>query len=274
MDDHTPSTESNDRFLVEAILGPLRQCARYRPAFGQAPSEAGVSVEAFRALYGADPLYHWFGLDSDLMYAAHRASGGITSLYRQLGIGCERFFRSIVTTNLGLSEDEVIWSYDVETESGRRQSLTLDARIEVSHVTPAMAQDRVRAWLAAAGQELGVDIIARGVSGAVFEVRQGYKSADSKRQNADLRSGSRAYADGYLPVVLLFSKQMNRTVERRYRQAKLLVLVGNLEGTVVDSTYVFCREVVGFDAAAFFERNPPLLRREFISIVETLLSAG
>lgn len=34
-----------------------------------------VNLERFTALYGADPLYHWVGLDSPLMFAAHNAAG-------------------------------------------------------------------------------------------------------------------------------------------------------------------------------------------------------
>jgi hypothetical protein len=40
-------------------------------------------------MYGADPFYHWVGLDSQLMYAAHKVAGGMTSIYRHLGIGCQ-----------------------------------------------------------------------------------------------------------------------------------------------------------------------------------------
>jgi hypothetical protein len=34
-------------------------------------------------MYGADPFCSWVGLDSPLMYAAHKAAGGMTSVYRQ-----------------------------------------------------------------------------------------------------------------------------------------------------------------------------------------------
>lgn len=195
-----------DDVYVELLLEPLRKCATYLPAFGQ-DGNAGTTIEAFRTLYGADPLYHWCGLDSDLMYAAHKAAGGMTSIYRQLGIGCERLFREITKSALGLSNDEVAWGYTVETKSGAR-ALTLDARIDLRHVRDSGSYERIHDWLLKACASLGVDPDARQIHGAVFEVRQGYKSADSKRQNADLQNGVRAYAEGYLPVILVFSRQL------------------------------------------------------------------
>jgi hypothetical protein len=90
------ANDSDERY-VELLLTPIRECAKYRPAFGKAKAkskgessdeeegkglEEGVTVEQFRGLYGADLLYHWVGLDSDLMYAAHKAAGGMTSIYR------------------------------------------------------------------------------------------------------------------------------------------------------------------------------------------------
>jgi hypothetical protein len=177
-----------DDVYVEIFLAPLRLCASYRPAFGRSGS-GGTSLDAFRTLYGSDPLYHWLGLDSDLMYAAHKAAGGMTSIYRQLGIGCERFFRQIAQDALGLDDHQVTWAYEVESEDGQQATLTLDARIDLNHVAHQSSRDRLYSWMQRASRELGVDMAARQLHGAIFEVRQGYKSADSKRQNADLRSG-------------------------------------------------------------------------------------
>ena len=261
----------SDDAYVEMLLEPLRKCAAYRPAFGRNEQE-GTSIEEFRLLYGSDPFYHWMGLDSDLMYAAHKAAGGMTSIYRQLGIGCERFFRGMLRDSLGLGVDEVLWKYETTTEDGHMQVLALDGRIDAQSVRDGDARARFEDWMRRACAEVGVDAEARQLHGAIFEVRQGYKSADSKRQNADLRSGMRAYAEGYLPVVLLFSRQVNRTVESRYRGAGLRVLIGTLDGSDIESTFAFCREIVGYDAAAFFQRNQERLHEEFLAILRGLLS--
>jgi len=31
-------------------------------------------------MYRSDPFYNWVGLDNPLMYAAHKAAGGMTSI--------------------------------------------------------------------------------------------------------------------------------------------------------------------------------------------------
>lgn len=67
---------------------------------------------------------------------------------------------------------------------------------------------------------------AKGLEGAVFEVRQGYKSKDSKRQNADITNAANAYANDYLPVVVLLSTQIDSDIAERYIVAQWVLLRG------------------------------------------------
>lgn len=106
----------------------------------------------------------------------------------------------------------------------------------------------------------------------MFEVRQGYKSADSKRQNADVANASSAYANLYVPSLVLLSTQINEAVSTRYVAARWLLLTGTTTGTATDSTYVFCREVLGYDLAAFFERNSSRFKALVEEIVSSLLT--
>ncbi|MHB1863177.1 MAG: hypothetical protein ACYCVL_09425 [Gemmatimonadaceae bacterium] len=262
---------SNDAHYLDVLLEPMRLCASYKPAFGK-QDEDGVSLSQFRALYGADPLYHWVGLDSDLMYAAHKAAGGMTSIYRQLGIGCERLIRAAIRDTLELDENQVAWSYEYVTDNGKKARLTLDARIDVSHLKNQEAQARVLDWLKRTGTNLHLPAARiKQLRGAVFEVRQGYKSADSKRQNADLRFGMRATNENYLPVVSIVSTQASQTVCKRYSSAQILVLLGTLDDDT-SSTFSFFKRVVGYDLAAFFERNSPKIKKDFRAILGALLS--
>ncbi|CAB5026650.1 MAG: hypothetical protein F2881_10545 [Actinobacteria bacterium] len=262
-----------DDKYVEVLVAPIRRSRGYRPAFGQGDAEDGLSVTQFQTLYGGDPLYSWVGLDSELVYAAHRAAGGITSVYRQLGIGCERLFRTIVQDQLGLNSTQSNWSYKVVGTGGNSQTLRLDARIETDHLTDEDSRARVEDWLARTWSNLGGQDDARPSKGAVFEVRQGYKSADSKRQNADLRNAVQAYAQGYLPVIAVFSQQVSQTVAKRYRANMMPVLVGQLDGDDLTSTFQFVSEVLSYDIVSFFERNAVRIRNEVVEILETLLSA-
>ena len=69
----------NDNRYFDLLAKALRVCAKYKPMFGKG-RKGGMSLEQFQAMYGADPFYHWVGLDSPLMYAAHKAAGGSLSV--------------------------------------------------------------------------------------------------------------------------------------------------------------------------------------------------
>jgi len=154
-----------------------------------------MTLEQFQALYRSDPFYNWMGLDSPLMYAAHKAAGGMTSIYRQIGIGCQWIFAQILQDFLGLTPQESAWSYQVPTATGKSRNLTLDGRIEFDHIKDATVRLRVKEWALSAVGDISVNPdFAKLIRGAVFEVRQGYKSKDSKRQNADIANASNAYA--------------------------------------------------------------------------------
>ena len=87
---------STDKDLVELFVSPLRECAGYQPHFGNNSKKEGFSLSDFLELYNSDPFYSWIGLDSPYLYSAHKAAGSMTSLYRQIGIGCERLFRQMI----------------------------------------------------------------------------------------------------------------------------------------------------------------------------------
>jgi len=89
---------STDRQYLQTIQDCVRTCLNYKPKFGKG-GRTGVTLSEFRDIYQGDPFYEWFGLDDPLIYTAHKTAGGMTSIYRQIGIGCERVFRSVVLRN-------------------------------------------------------------------------------------------------------------------------------------------------------------------------------
>ena len=259
---------SDDEQYLDLIVKAVRLSGNYKPMFGQGRG-GGLSLEQFTSLYSADPFYAWCGLDSPLIYSAHRVGSGLISMYRQIGIGCQWALNAILRDALGLSVAEANWSYTIPKTGAKPQTLSLDARIPVASVSPTRLPDVVR-WLDAATSALQLDQHAIHNS-AVLEIRQGYKSKDAKRQNADVANAANAYAYGYLPVVALLSTQIDNDVARRYQQARWLILRGTLEGTALDSLYVFYREVIGYDLAGFFARNSATLRQEIGLVMEKLL---
>ena len=271
----TDDVQSKDAGYVDIILERVRVSASYKPKFGQG-GRVGLTLRQFRGLYSADPFYAWFGLDDAMLYAAHKAAGGMTSIYRQIGIGCERVFRQILEDKLGLSSTDTAWSYEVPTSNGGTRKLSLDGRIPLAQVKDTADRERVREWIRRSSQAVGVEsLVLQSITGAVFEVRQGYKSRDSKRQNADIANAASAYVKSYLPCVVVLSNQIDEDVLRRYRAARWVVVTGTVgSNDALTSTYDFMREVVGYDLAGFFERNAGKLRSEVARVLQTLLDPG
>lgn len=262
------STE--ERYLRE-FLTPIRKCRDYRPKFGR-PGE-GLSLGGFKALYGGDPFYAWIGLDTDEMYAAHRAAGGMTSLYRQLGVGCERLFRAVLHDAAGYAAPSLAdWSYPAATPSGKERRVHLDARLGLAEVANPEVLAKAREWMENFCQPFPQ--VAPPANGMVFEVRQGYKSRDSKRQNADLASAAAAWASGYLPVFAVISSQIDTAVELRYRNSRCAVLTGHPGDDEQSSLFAFCRKVLGYDLAGFLAGNSDRIREEVTGVLEALLRTG
>lgn len=265
------SQSRDDRYL-EILLRYLRVCASYRPKLGHGGKD-GYTLREFRAIYRQDAFYSWLGLDNPLMYAAHKAAGGMTSIYRQIGMGCEVLFRQILQDNLGLDDDDVKWSYALPRADGTTRKLHLDARIPLARVADLTRRRRVRRWMREAAKRIDFDpSVSRSLHGVVFEIRQGYKSKDSKRQNADIANATTAYKKGLLPCAGILSLQIDEDIASRYRSEGWVLLTG-LTGraSAHESFYSFCRLVIGYDLAAFFTRNSKTLKKELQSILVALL---
>ena len=266
-------TAIDDARYLKTIVDSVRVCARYKPKFGQGRGE-GLSLTQFHDLYRRDPFYSWFGLDNPMMYAAHKAAGGMTSIYRQIGIGCEKVFRQILQDTLGLSSADVTWSYQIPTPGGKNRTLSLDGRIPLDSIGNGAAKARFHEWMKQSADAVGVAPgVFNSLTGTVFEVRQGYKSKDSKRQNADIANASTAYIKSYLPCAVILSNQIDGDILLRYRMEKWAILTGTVgRNDPLTSTFDFMRDVIGYDLAGFFERNAETLRRELESVLSALLS--
>ena len=143
-----------DKRYLEIVLEPIRVCRLYKPKMGRGDKQ-GLSLKDFQRLYREDPFYSWFGLDNPLMYAAHKAAGGMTSIYRQIGIGSEALIRAILQDELGLSDAQVKWSYKVMGANRQERKLSLDARIPLRAVAIEERRAEVRKWMRRACMDLG-----------------------------------------------------------------------------------------------------------------------
>ena len=267
-------TESTDKEYLTILTGYIQVCAKYKPKLGHG-AKAGYELDEFQRIYRADPFYNWLGLDNPLMYAAHKAAGGMTSIYRQIGIGCESLFRRILQDQLGLNNEDVRWSYTLpRSGSGKARKLHLDARIPVLSISDTARRRRVQSWMQNVAKRIDIDsAVAKTLQGIVFEIRQGYKSKDSKRQNADIANAATAYTKGLLPCAGILSLQIDEDIAQRYRNERWVLLTG-LTGNASsnESFYCFCKDVVGYDLAGFFQRNSPALKKEVEAVLAALLA--
>lgn len=263
---------NREKEYLKTFLTPVKKCKTYKPKFGQGNNDKGLSLAEFKTLYGSDPFYAWVGLDTDLMYAAHRAAGGMTSVYRQIGVGCERLFRAVLVDTTGYTNPiYATWSYTAKTRSGKEKKLSLDGRLELPEIKNQIVLKNVKQWIKDYCTELGE--VAEPTRGIVFEVRQGYKSKDSKRQNADIDNATVAWANDYLPVFAIFSSQIDFDIVLRYRNNRCGILIGTINGNDKMSMYAFCDRVLGYDLADFFRRHTAKIKKEIHGVLENLLSA-
>jgi hypothetical protein len=290
-------TFKTDEEYINVLITKIMEIRDYKPKFG---TGGGVNLTEFQTLYGADPLYHWIGFDSDLMYAAHRASGAMTSLYRNLGTGCEHLFKSLIKDGLGLSNANIKWEYvatseqvenlavksnvhpnneDIQEISGLSEDVnkkekrnSLDGRIDLLEISDLKKRAKVKEWLEIQRNEVG---ISWEPLGAVFEVRQGYKSMDSKRQSADIANAAQALSRQRIPVLVVFSNQIDDQLVKRYRASGWGLMRGDLNpNNLADptiNTYAFMRDIVGFDLEKFFLRNAERIRGEVHGVLKDLL---
>ncbi len=268
------SRREKDTEYLAYLVNAIRVCANYRPKLGHG-AKGGYSLKEFQQIYQSDPFYNWIGLDNPLMYAAHKAAGGMTSIYRQIGIGCENLFREVLRDSLNLKEEDVKWSYTVKKGRGKTRTLSLDARITTESVPDPKVKRRIQTWIAKSAEDLEVnERVAASLQGIVFEVRQGYKSKDSKRQNADIANAATAYTKGYLPCAAILSLQIDDDIALRYRNEKWVLLTGSTVGnTPYKSIYSFMREIIGYDLADFFQRHSEVLKAEVNNVLTQLLTA-
>jgi hypothetical protein len=297
----SPESDRDQRY-VDLLIGRLRSVTNYKPKLGRGRN---VDLSDFEAIYGADPLYHWVGFDSPLMYAAHKASGSMTSLYRNLGTGCEYLFKQVLKDQLGLTDEDIHWSYTASTAeiasfegayripfdpgdaaevSGVAEDLedtdnggapkkgkqnTLDGRFDLASIKDIERREAATAWLAKLRADRGVEWEPLG---AVFEVRQGYKSMDSKRQAADIANAAQALTKSRMPVLAVMSQQIDPVLVTRYNASGWGLLRGlHDEPDPLISTFAFFDQVLGYDLVAFFERNHDAIKTEVDGILRSIL---
>lgn len=146
---------ARDGKYLDVIREALRVCLDYKPKFGKG-RKGGFTLETFQKMYQEDEFYAWFGLDSPLVYAAHKAAGGMTSVYRQIGIGCQVVFQQLLCDQLGLSPPDCVWSYQVPSTRGKMRTLSLDGWIPIERVAIEQRRSLVSKWVTDGARAVGL----------------------------------------------------------------------------------------------------------------------
>jgi hypothetical protein len=200
---------------------------------------------------------------------------GDEQYYRQIGIGCKRIFHALLQGTLQLSVAESTWSYTLPLSTGKTRILSLDGRTPLEAVKNTVQRNHLMQWIYESCQRLDIaPELCNSLKGIVFEVRQGYKSKDSKRQNADIANAATAYTECYLTCVAILSQQIDRDIILRYTTEKWKLLTGILgDVSAHKSISIFMRDIVGYDLAGFFERHKTTLKKAVHDILIHVLTA-
>lgn len=256
---------ARDRRYLDYLINAIQAAATKPPQFGLGRA---VTLKEFHEIYGEDPFYAWLGLDSEPLYRAHHAAAAMTSLYRKLGDGCQDLWTALIQDQFGVTRDQAQWKYEIPKPGGKVTTRVLDGYIDILEFPSSGPLDDFRTWLKDAKSTLGARLNPRG---AVFEVRQGYKSQDAKRAGGDVDNAGQIALQSCLPVLTVFSRQLPVPIARRYRASGWLILAGELSDDPLSSTYAFSHEVMGFDLAGFFDANVNELRTETTRVFAALL---
>jgi len=193
----------------------------------------------------------------------------MTSLYRKLGDGCQNLFRAIIRDQFRVDDHQARWAYEIPKAGGKKTTRELDGYIDILEFPESEALDRFKVWLGGAKARLDAKLSPRG---AVFEVRQGYKSQDAKRSTGDVDNAGQIALQSCLPVLAVFSRQLPVQIARRYRSNGWLILSGEVADDPLASTYGFSKSVMGFDLAGFLSEHVQELRAQTERVFQGLLT--
>lgn len=158
--------------------------------------------------------------------------------------------------------------------NGKERTLSLDGRIILEKIPNDVVRQRCLNWMSQVANDLHLaSSVKDAMTGIVFEVRQGYKSKDSKRQNADIANASNAYANGYIPCLMVMSTQIDDDIVSRYKVAKWAILQGYVGETPFVSTYDFFDQIIGFDFVKFMRDNQEYFKEKINLVLEQLMKA-
>lgn len=258
-----------DDDLLDCLIKPILDSASL-PKFG---TGKGVKVDEFTENRKSDPLYGNIGLDTPEIYAAHAGSSVITSAYRQLGIGLERAMRLIIAKECDFIDvpednpDMLKWYFDSATGITRELDLLISTEMFNDE------SKKLQLYELAKLMKPGFSVESSRFKGIVFEIRQGYQSADSKRVKGDLEIVTKAEEKGFLAVVMIGSNSYNDSVISTYKNGGLPILVPSTDGQGKshECPYCFFNYFIDYDLRSALARIGPKAKSQLTSHIRRRL---
>ena len=124
----------------------------------------------------------------------------MTSIYRQIGIGCEAPFAEFSGFS-GLTYEDVKWSYTLPKSEGKTRTLYFRYRIPMEKVGDIYRRNIVKQWIRQAALRMEIEPkIAKSLTGIVFEIRQGYEVRTQKDKTQTSQTRRQPTPGGFCPV--------------------------------------------------------------------------
>jgi hypothetical protein len=157
-------------------------------------------------------------------------AGGLTSVYRQIGVGTEHLLRAIIRDSLGLTAEETTWSYRYRKPNGKTGVHSLDAKISFADLSDAQRRIFIE-WMEVVGPH--VDLTPANGSGYKVSFLKSGKVIKARTLNVRMRIYVRheCLSGGIASCIHDLSQQVSETVIDRYRKDKMAVLTGTLAET-------------------------------------------
>ena len=107
--------------------------------------------------------------------------------YRQIGIGCEKLFRTILQDAFDLTDEEANWSYEIPTSGGRTRKFYLDGRVRLDKINDSDAKQRFHDWMRQSAELVNVDPdVFATLKGAVLVGYHGHCGCRDKCSDFDI----------------------------------------------------------------------------------------
>ncbi len=208
-----------------------------------------------------DALYGLLFKNISVFYAQSVLGGRITtSLHRNFGDIIEVSVREIFKHAYSLDDGLARSSFSIQSIE-KRSTRTTDVSIPFEALTNAQEKSLRAYHVKLCGKHTPALLAQHGACrGLGYEVRQCYKSNDSKRRTADIDMSDLLFQNKIIPMMLIFCSSSSPSIIRDYRRLSKWMIV---EG---DDAFDYVREISGFDFRGYLDTKISQVSPRLVSL--------